>query len=1683
MSLNDHLKSLFHASDPAEKTLNDEIAALERWSSIQTVQASSISHLELPSQGIDATDSSYQSEALERLLLLDIADTDIHVPERDDSHALLEHPSFLEHRKELLNLLASRKSDEEISGELAELVGYDELDFVASMVQNRHLLVDMDDGKATPRHRAKKGKGKFGHDANDFSEGAVKRRLAEGLQAAADRPLWTGTARAAAEVLPHVYTSASMTNNHAFAGFASKYMLPLGTTRQMYEDYEEVILPPAKTVPPRASERLIPCSELPPLAKGSFGGYTHLNRIQSIVYPTAFKTNENMLICAPTGAGKTDVAMLTILRTVEMHRSSGGGDIASTVRHADFKIIYVAPMKALASEITRKLGKRLAWLKIMVRELTGDMQLTKAEIAETQIIVTTPEKWDVVTRKPTGEGELATKVKLLIIDEVHLLNEERGAVIETIVARTIRQVESTQSLIRVVGLSATLPNYIDVADFLRVSRHQGLFFFDSSFRPVPLEQHFLGIKGKAGSPAAKRALDKSTYHLVSELVRDGHQVMVFVHSRKDTVKGAESIKEIATLEGELEIFGCQEHPQFEFYRRDIGKSRNKEMKQLFDVGFGIHHAGMLRPDRNMMERLFEAKVIKASVLFCTATLAWGVNLPAHGVVIKGTQLYDPSQGKFVDLSVLDVLQIFGRAGRPGMESSGVGYICTSEDRLQHYLEAVTSQHPIESKFNHGLLDSLNAEISLGTVTNVSEGAEWLGYTYLFVRMRKNPLVYGMTHEDPINDPDLTERRHSMIIFAGRKLAAAGMVQFDEAKSTFVITDIGRIAAKYYIRHASIEVFQERFRPRMTEADVLALLAMSTEFDQIQVRENEVDELKALEEIIPCQVKGGTDTSAGKVNILLQAYISKFTVEDFALVSDTMYAAQNGGRIVRSLLEIALSRKWANASAVLMSLSISVEKRMWGYEHPLAQFDLSADLLYNLKQWADETQVYDLKAKSAAELGVLVHLNERHGAALLRAAKQLPAVTILAKLRPLSHELLRIHLNIERSFEWSAKIHGSAEPFWVWVEDHSGLTILQLARIAVGTGTESLQLDFIIPLPAVPPPSVTIRAMSDRWLGAEEEVHVPFDNLIMPPIPVRRTSLLDLPLLKTDMYIFDERTKRLVSRFTHFNSIQTQCLWPAYNTNRNMVISASTSSGKSLIGEVAICRTLRTIKSPQWIMIVVPRLDSARTLALQLREALGMKVGLAQQPQDIENRHVQVWIITSSCLMRLFVQDSSKKALLDLQLVICEDLELLDDTYELGLSLLLRNTQAKPVRMIGLAAALEDAEALADWLGVPSDGFYCFPATERDQALSVTFQTFTIPYSAALMKAMAKPVYDSIHHLPITESAIVFVPSASQCRSVVAELVTQCALGMNLRGFLGEGVSQDILEGHISFLRNTDLVDGVMRGFGIWHDRMHQADKILMLRLFVKGIIRVLVIPRELCWSVPVRAGLVIAMGTQYAVGGYSGPEGGSKRSNQYATGGNSGPKGDNKRADQHATGGHSAPEGGNKRSDQYAVGGHSGPEGGKKRPERRVLDYSLHELVRMQGRAVRHGKTGRFHILCQAEHRETYMRFFTDGLPLESQLLGDDDAETFGSDVFKEWLKAQRANGAIKSRQDILDFFSLTLLMRRAEKNPSYYDVAGDRATYFSRVVDSLWDQTTPQAGPAIKDARSNDLQGEAGEK
>ena len=209
---------------------------------------------------------------------------------------------------------------------------------------------------------------------------------------------------------------------------------------------------------------------------------------------------------------------------------------------------------------------------------------------------------------------------------------------------------------------------------------------------------------------------------------------------------------------------------------------------------------------------------------CTATLAWGVNLPAHAVIIKGTEIYDSKKGTFVDVGILDVLQIFGRAGRPQFDTSGHGTIITGHDKLAHYLSLLTNQFPIESNFVSLLADNLNAEVSLGTVTNVEEAVRWLSYTYLYVRMRKNPLVYGVTHAELSDDPTLEVKRREIVVDAARRLDRAKMIRFDERTGYLHPTDLGRTASHFYVKSDTVDVFNEILKPYMNESDILEMLS-------------------------------------------------------------------------------------------------------------------------------------------------------------------------------------------------------------------------------------------------------------------------------------------------------------------------------------------------------------------------------------------------------------------------------------------------------------------------------------------------------------------------------------------------------------------------------------------------------------------------------------------------------------------------------------------------------------------------------------------------------------------------------------------------------------------------------------------------------------------------------------------
>ena len=388
-----------------------------------------------------------------------------------------------------------------------------------------------------------------------------------------------------ADQYPFVFDSLlKITQSTAFIA-GSKILLPENIKRVDTHVYEEVFIPPSDsftTADPKdymgtkeaiCFNPLVKTSSLDEIGQLVFRNVKSLNRIQSIVFESAYNTNENLLICAPTGAGKTNIALLSIVNQIKKNIVNG------VLKKDDFKIVYIAPMKALAAEMVDNFSNRLAPLGIVVRELTGDIQLTKQEIMETQMLVATPEKWDVVTRKSLGDISLSLLVRLLIIDEVHLLHDDRGSVIETIVARTLRQVESSQKMIRIVGLSATLPNYLDVARFLNVNPKSGLFFFDSRFRPVPLAQTFIGVKALNKMKQLEQ-MDEVCYDKALKMVRQGHQVMVFVHARNATIKTALKLREMAKHQGESEFFRPEQSKEYGESQRQMQRSKNKQLREV-----------------------------------------------------------------------------------------------------------------------------------------------------------------------------------------------------------------------------------------------------------------------------------------------------------------------------------------------------------------------------------------------------------------------------------------------------------------------------------------------------------------------------------------------------------------------------------------------------------------------------------------------------------------------------------------------------------------------------------------------------------------------------------------------------------------------------------------------------------------------------------------------------------------------------------------------------------------------------------------------------------------------------------------------------------------------------------------------------------------------------------------------
>ncbi|CAO3667117.1 unnamed protein product [Rhizopus microsporus] len=200
------------------------------------------------------------------------------------------------------------------------------------------------------------------------------------------------------------------------------------------------------------------------------------NVMQSKCLVDTFYENSNLVISAPTGSGKTVLLELSIIRAL---LNSG----------TDSKIIYMAPTKSLCSERANDWEKKFKPFGIECKEYTGDTQnSTVASIRKTAIIVTTPEKWDSMTRRWVDHRKLMSLIKLILIDEVHILNEKRGAVLETCVSR----MKTVNNQIRYIAVSATVPNLNDISTWLNAKP----IAFSEEYRPVRLDRFVYGYPHK-----------------------------------------------------------------------------------------------------------------------------------------------------------------------------------------------------------------------------------------------------------------------------------------------------------------------------------------------------------------------------------------------------------------------------------------------------------------------------------------------------------------------------------------------------------------------------------------------------------------------------------------------------------------------------------------------------------------------------------------------------------------------------------------------------------------------------------------------------------------------------------------------------------------------------------------------------------------------------------------------------------------------------------------------------------------------------------------------------------------------------------------------------------------------------------------------------------------------------------
>ncbi|MFX1535147.1 MAG: DEAD/DEAH box helicase [Promethearchaeota archaeon] len=564
--------------------------------------------------------------------------------------------------------------------------------------------------------------------------------------------------------------------------------------------------------------------------------FEKFNKVQSEAFDVLLHSSDSVLITAPTGAGKTVLGLLALVKFMSERSDS------------NFKALYLAPMKALTYEKTDEWSQ----LKEITAEvLTGESPSTIERLSEADVIISTPEKWDSVSRKWSGpQYPFVKQIRLVLIDEVHLLDAEgRGDALEALISR----MKYISPQIRYIAWSATLPNYELVAQWLNVPPSNQLAF-GSSYRPSVLHKEVIDYFDEGGYKD-RLSRTRIVNEVIEPFLEENLPVLVFVSSRADTINCAKSILSHWDDEGKFGYFSTAETVELS------KKVKNNNLKDVIFAGVAFHNAGLSKEDRAIVESSFRNHLIK--VLVSTSTLAWGVNLPARTVVIRDIYMRDPLKGR-IEVSPIDIIQMLGRAGRPGYDSEGYGYVIVPSYKRKAYSKILNQDGvPVNSRLRVFLGEHINAEVCCGHIKSLSDGVNWLKSTFYGTWISKkepNPQRYARRIEYVMQTVITTLLKDGILTGTEKELSS---------------TKIGEIAARFYLRLKTAKMFDRwaKEAENVEIADVLAILAKAEEFATVPARRHEHKAIEQISSFVGIRKYTGMPWNERKVVFLIWLFLT------------------------------------------------------------------------------------------------------------------------------------------------------------------------------------------------------------------------------------------------------------------------------------------------------------------------------------------------------------------------------------------------------------------------------------------------------------------------------------------------------------------------------------------------------------------------------------------------------------------------------------------------------------------------------------------------------------------------------------------------------------------------------------------------------------------------------------------